>query len=668
MLRRLRALRALRWLWLRECFIFVAFLAITALMIWPWVTRLRDAVYDNGDSYAFAWSLWWNFHQTFHDPLNLFQANIFFPYRYTLAFTEHGYGVAILFFPLFAVGLRPLTVYSVATFCAFAFSGYGAFRLARTLTTSSGAAWVAGVVFAFIPYHFMFITGLPYLFMGWVPISLEALVLFARQRSWRRAAWLGLTFLMHGLTCITWLLLSLIPFALCGAVLATRHRLWRERGFWLRGLLALSGASLMLLPFLYPYYQASKLYGFRRDAGEVARNSAALVDWLTAPGFNRVWKAMGSGLPNVKATLFTGFLPLLLALLALFVVSYAKQDPPGVRQPNPGDDRTSKGWLRFLDALVLAAGIIAIISRGFSNAPTVGVLRSFLNAPMADRALVFLTFALIARCCISYPRLLQARTEGRNLIESLRTTRRDDAFWLGIIWAGFGLICSFGMYVYFYRVLYDLVLPFQSLRAPCRAAMLSYLGLAVLAGIGADKLAQVSTRRNPTINRWAIYAVLVGALLFELHASPFPILRGAVYPDAVTLRLAALSMRGAVIDLPSLPEPPYYSWHLSMLRSADHGHPTIFAASSFIPPLTMKAHDMTRQPTIPREFLDVLEQMQVSYLVFHRSLVPADREAEFETFFTASIAARRLQPIGRYGNADLYAVVKTEPEAKADER
>jgi len=141
--------------WLREFLIVLAFFGFTSVMTWPWVTRLRDAVWDNGDSYAFAWSLWWNYHQTFHDPLNLFQANIFFPYRYTLAFTEHNFGISLLCFPLFALGLRPLTVLSIATFSGFALSGYGAFRLARTLTGSYGIAWTAGVLFAFVPFGFM---------------------------------------------------------------------------------------------------------------------------------------------------------------------------------------------------------------------------------------------------------------------------------------------------------------------------------------------------------------------------------------------------------------------------------------------------------------------------------------------------------------------------------
>src|SRR5688572_25642711 len=91
---------------LREPLVVLAFCLFTALLTWPYVTRLRDAVVDPGDPYLVTWILWWDYHQTFRDPLNLFHANTFYPLRYTLAFSEHCWGLALPLFPLFALGLR----------------------------------------------------------------------------------------------------------------------------------------------------------------------------------------------------------------------------------------------------------------------------------------------------------------------------------------------------------------------------------------------------------------------------------------------------------------------------------------------------------------------------------------------------------------------------------
>ncbi|MGZ5427057.1 MAG: hypothetical protein ACXWE1_07585, partial [Thermoanaerobaculia bacterium] len=197
----------------REVLVCLAFLGLTVVMTWPWVLHLRDHCSDPGDPYLNSWIMWWDFHQTFHDPLHLFHGNIFFPLKYSLAFSEHNYGIALLFFPLYALGIRPLTVQGLATLLGFASSGYGAFRLGRTLTGSTGAAWVAGIAYAFVPYRFGQLPHVNYLFSGWIPLLLEALVLFLRERSRKRAAWLGVSFFMNGLSVIHWFVLTLIPLA-----------------------------------------------------------------------------------------------------------------------------------------------------------------------------------------------------------------------------------------------------------------------------------------------------------------------------------------------------------------------------------------------------------------------------------------------------------------------
>jgi hypothetical protein len=644
--------------WLRECLIVLTFFAFTSVMTWPWVTRLRDAVWDNGDSYAFAWSLWWNYHQTFHDPLNLFQANIFFPYRYTLAFTEHNFGISLICFPLFALGLRPLTVLSIATFSGFALSGYGVFRLARTLTGSYGIAWTAGVLFAFVPFRFMVLPHLPYMFAAWIPLLLEAVVLFVYVRSWRRAAWLGTAFLMNGLTCISWLMLPLLPLAISVAILIVRHSIHRDKKFWVRGAVAIGVPTLLLIPFLWPYYRANKLYGFTRGIEEVTRFSASLVDWVAVPHLTKVWAGMGVGLPGALTPLFPGLVALALSFVAVVAVdSISRRAKVGETQTH-----TQPKLLLILDIVAVTAVVIAIISAGFAAAPPYTWLGKFVQIVTADRALVIFTLAMVARLSIAYPALIRQRTLAPNLVESLRSDRRDDAFWLGLTWAICGFVLSFGTHSFVYRALYDLILPMRSLRAPMRAAMTCYVGLALLAGLGASRLNALGERFR--LGRsWTIYAAIVVAGLFELHAVPLPFIRGAVFPDAVSVQLKQTPMRGCVVDLPSLPDPPHYTWHLSMLRSADHEKPVVFAAASFIPPLPFKLHDLTQGPEIPTEFLDELERIPASYIVVRWALIAPEREATFKNFLANAVSARRLRLVGTYGqNTDLFAVVKVEPE------
>src|SRR5262249_56593849 len=93
---------------------------------------------------------------------------------------------------------------------------------------------IAGLVFAFIPYRFHLLSQLHYVFSGWLPLTLEALVLFARRRSPGRAAWLAIAFTMNGLSCLSWFVLSLVPLALSFVFLSIRYRLWRGWPFLVR--------------------------------------------------------------------------------------------------------------------------------------------------------------------------------------------------------------------------------------------------------------------------------------------------------------------------------------------------------------------------------------------------------------------------------------------------
>jgi hypothetical protein len=637
----------------RELLIILAFCLFTAILTWPYVTRMRDAVVDPGDPYLVAWILWWDYHATFTNPLTLFHSNLFYPLRYTLAFSEHCYGLAILFFPLFALGLHPLTVHAIAMFLGFALCGYGAFRLARTLTGAYGVAWVAGIVFAFVPYRFHLMSHLPYLFSPWVPLLFEALVLFVRGRTWKRGAWLGFAFFATGVTTISWFTLSLVPFAVVALLLLTRYRLWDDGAFWRRGGVALGIASLALLPFMLPYYIVSKLYGFERSIEEVKANSAWPIHWLSVENRNKLWFRMGEGITDGwRFKLFPGLLPILFSLVALFFA------PPKSRVSYADATQTRKKWLARLDALIFFLIALSILTVGFDDTNAFG---GFFNWVRAERALAALTVAVIARLCLGYPSFL--RVEHANLVGTIRSERRSDAFWIGIILFVIGFCYSLGWNFFFYRVLYDILPMFKSMRVPTRGAMLAYLGIALLAGLGVRRLAEIVSERRPRVRCAWIYAAACALLLFELNAAPLNFMRGDVYPDAVTLRLKETKMRGGVVVLPAGGD----FNHRHILRSADHAKPLIVGTSGFNSPYETQIEGFINAGAIPVGLLDLFEKVPASYVVVENNLITPERRSDYEAFLTRAVTSGRLRFIRRFDeHDDLYAVVKTEPDARSE--
>src|ERR1041385_5867790 len=520
----------------RELIIVLTFCFFTALLTWPYVTRMRDAVVDKGDPYLMAWIMWWDYHATFTNPLHLFDANIFYPLKYSLAFSEHTYGLSVLFFPLYFIGLKPLTVQTVAVFFAFAVSGYGAFRLGRTLTGSTAVGWVSGIIFAFVPYRFNMMSQVVYLFSPWMPLVFEALVLFARDRSRKHTICLGCAFFMNGITTITWFTFTLIPFAVFAAILLTRYRLWRDRDFWWRAGVALTAAVVALLPFMVPYVLASRLYGFTRTIEEIKQNSALPSHWLAADIRNKLWNRIGEGVfDGWKFRLFPGLLPIVFSLVALF--GWRRSEP---QHSGPTLNATARAWLPRLFALIIA-----------------------------------------------------------------RSRHRSDAFWLGSILTVIGFCFSLGWNFFFFRICYQLFPIFKSMRVVSRGALLTYLGLAILSGLGVRSLAERIRLRFPRVQTKNVYVAACVLLLFEFNAAPLKIERGDPFPDAVTLRLKATPMRGGIVYLPAGGDNNYPY----MLRAADHAKPLIVGTSGFNSPIEDKIENLTRSGQLSDQLMTLLESV-----------------------------------------------------------
>jgi hypothetical protein len=636
----------------REVLVFLVFCGFTAVLTWPYVRYLRDVVLDEGDPYLVSWIMWWDYHQTFAHPLQLFHANIFYPYPYTLAFSEHMYGISLLFFPLYAAGLAPLTVHAIAIFVGYALCGYGAFRLARTLTGSHTTAWVAGIAFAFAPFRLDQLSQLPYLFTVWIPLSLEAFILFARQTSWKRAVWFGFTIFMLGLSSLTWLSLSLVPMMVAAVVLLTRYRLWRKREFWWRGFCSLSVACVALLPFTIPYYLVARMYGFTRSIQEVKDNSAWPIHWLSFHPRSKLWSLIGPKRdPNVRFGLFPGLLPLVFSAAALLL-----------RNKNKNATRDAKvtakrKWVSWLDSLIVVSLFASIFAIYFE---ATGAYPGIFNYLKSEFVFTTLTLAIIARCAFAYPAFL--RTRNANLVETVRGWR-GDALWLGTFLTGLGFFYSLGWNFFFYRICYDVIPLFRAMRMPTRGAMFTCLGLAILSGVGAKRIADRLSESRLHWARRPIVIALCVLLLFELNAAPLAIIHGDVDPDAVSLHLKQTPMRGGIV---MLPVGGGYNHH-HVLRAADHGKPIVTATSGFTPPYEFEVENLTNSGPITSEFLDLLEKIPASYVVVANHLVRPERQAIYENFFSRAVAGGRLRFVNRFdGRDDLYAVVKTEPQARSE--
>lgn len=292
------------------------FVVLATVHTWPLVTDPGHLTrHDNRDTMLNEWIVAWVAHQAPRNPLHLFDGNIFFPERYTLAYSEAMLPQAALATPIFALGGSPVLAYSLLLLAGFALTGWSLCLVVRRWTGDWVAGVVSGAIFAFSAHALTRIPHLQAQHVEFLPPALLALDALLLQPSGRRAAKLAAWSVLQATTSVYLLVLTF--FAIAAGILA-RPQDWLGERFvpFARALAMAAGLSaLVLVPFLLPYYHANHEQGLTRSLSDAAMYSATWMDYLSTP--SRLWYPLWSRHFFVGTALFPGAVGLMLALLAI---------------------------------------------------------------------------------------------------------------------------------------------------------------------------------------------------------------------------------------------------------------------------------------------------------------------------------------------------------------
>ena len=133
-----------------------------------------DSIPDHEDAFFSLWRLGWIAHALTTDPRHLFDGNIFYPERYTLAYSDGVLVEGLVALPFLYAGMPVVYVYNALVLGSFVACGMAMYLLARRLTGSTAAALLAGVVFAFAPFRFDHYYHLELLWSPWMPLAFWA--------------------------------------------------------------------------------------------------------------------------------------------------------------------------------------------------------------------------------------------------------------------------------------------------------------------------------------------------------------------------------------------------------------------------------------------------------------------------------------------------------------
>jgi hypothetical protein len=291
----------------------VSFTALVVALTWP---QARDlySVPDFGDPLFSIWRIAWVNHQLPRHPLALFDANIFYPERLTLTYSDSLIVPALMVGPLLWAGVHPVVAYNILLLSGFVLSGITTFLLVRALTGRVDAAIVSGAIFAIYPYRYEHYSHLELQMTMWMPLALWSLHRAMASGKVRDGLFTGLAFALQMLSSLYYGVFLSAYMTVLGVAL------WLGRGRPRRPLFALAAGALVAGVLVAPVasqYMANKTIVGERDTAAVQFYSAEGRDYRRSHDRSWTyyeWRAGG----KPERQLFPRFTPLILSAVALY--------------------------------------------------------------------------------------------------------------------------------------------------------------------------------------------------------------------------------------------------------------------------------------------------------------------------------------------------------------
>jgi hypothetical protein len=297
--------------------VFAALAVLTLALTWPQAAVLGSRVAAHHDATFSIWRLAWFAHQAPRAPLDLLDANMFYPTRGTLTHSDPTLLESIVAAPLFWLGIPPVLIYNLLVLASFPLAGLGLYRLARLLGCGHAGSFAGAMIYAFAPYRFEHYFHLELLWSAWIPWSFAALHALVRAPGWGAGVRLGVFVALQMAASMYYGLFLVATLAVCAPVVVALEYTGGRAG------LARLARSAALAAAIAGAVAAGYRVTFTRAVGqlggrsldEVAAYSARPDSYLAAPGNNRVYGGITARFYRPELALFPGAAAIVLLVI-----------------------------------------------------------------------------------------------------------------------------------------------------------------------------------------------------------------------------------------------------------------------------------------------------------------------------------------------------------------
>lgn len=336
----------MRWLrnYRHHLVALLGYLILTLAMTYPLVRVLGQAIPGDGfDGWQNVWNLWWVKRSLLvlrTSPYFTYQ--VYYPTGAPLYFQTLNIFNGLTFLP-FSLASNLFVSYNAVVLFSFVTGGYGAYLLANyVLGGHSPAIWrpwaafLAGAIYTFSPYHFAHLLGhMQLISLEWLPfyilfllqsldrISNHSLSAALSLPSYLSLAWKPALFLLLTALCDWYYAFYLVLFTALGVI----WTMWKRRLLWSPLIMAAAIGVLFMIP-LSPLLVTIVTETLTADymlppPGSNVALSADLLAFLSPNEFHPLWgavaRAWGTRFSASPAEhiVFAGYSVLLLSALAI---------------------------------------------------------------------------------------------------------------------------------------------------------------------------------------------------------------------------------------------------------------------------------------------------------------------------------------------------------------
>ncbi|MCC6990888.1 MAG: hypothetical protein IT181_17915 [Acidobacteria bacterium] len=375
--------------------VLIGALILTAALTYPLLPKIdRIGRVNTDDGRLSIWNVAWVADALIVHPRTLFDANIFYPAKRALAFSEANIGAGVIALPAWGLTGNPYLAHNSVVVFAFLMACAGTYYLVRYLSASREAAAVAAVLFGFCPFIFARTAHIQLLMTFGLPFSMLAFHRLIDRPGVARAVVLGLVLWAQALSCAYYGIFAGLMVGLGTLFFAATRGLWRSPRYWLLVAVAAAVALGLTAPFFLPYLEVQQ-DGFARTLDDSRQYSANAGAWLASSAWaHRWWLPYIEGFSEV---LFPGIILTVLGVAGAWLgLRGGGGVPPAAGGPRP------PGLVRDVAAFYV---LVAVLAFWLSFGPDAGLYTvffdtvpvfAFLRAPSRMGLMVALSFTVLS--------------------------------------------------------------------------------------------------------------------------------------------------------------------------------------------------------------------------------------------------------------------------------